>query len=60
MNIPPRYILAGVLAFAAFFGYNAWLIQRDNKMFDAYYGKTRLQQYCEQLGNDWHPDCKVE
>jgi len=22
--------------------------------------KTRHQQYCEQLGKDWHPDCKVE
>jgi len=22
--------------------------------------KTRHQQYCEQLGKDWHPDCNVE
>lgn len=22
--------------------------------------KTRHEKYCEQLGKDWHPDCKVE
>jgi len=45
--------------FAAVLGWNAFLIVRDNKMFDAYYGKTQHQQYCEQL-KTWHPDCKVE
>ena len=22
--------------------------------------KTRHEKYCQQLGKDWHPDCKVE
>ena len=60
MNIPPRYILTGVVFLVAFFGYNAFLIQRDNKLFDAYYGhQTPKEHYCEQL-KVWHPDCKVE
>ena len=41
MNIPPRYIFTGVLFLIAFFGYNAFLIQRDQKLFDAYYDKTQ-------------------
>ena len=43
MNIPPRYILTGVVFFIAFFGYNAFLAQRDQKMFDAYYGSSQEQ-----------------
>jgi len=39
MNLPPKYIFTFVVFLIAFFGYNAWLIQRDAKMFDAYYGK---------------------
>ena len=54
-----KYIITFVLMFAAVLGWNAFLIVRDNKMFDAYYGKTQHQQYCEQL-KTWHPDCKVE
>jgi hypothetical protein len=37
------------------FGWNAFLIVRDNKLFDAYDAKQK--QYCEQL-KVWHPDCK--
>ena len=22
--------------------------------------QTQHEKYCEQLGKDWHPDCKVE
>lgn len=50
------YITFGIITII---GWNVFLVIRDNKMFDAYYGKTRHQQYCEQL-NTWHPDCKVE
>lgn len=38
-------------------GWNVFLIQRDNKMFEGY--KNRQQQICEQM-KEWHPDCKVE
>ena len=40
MSIPPRYILTGVVFLIAFFGYNAFLIQRDQKLYDAYYCQT--------------------
>ena len=43
------------LAFIAILMYNAFLINRDDKMFDAYYQETPKEQYCA-----WHPDCKVE
>ena len=38
-------------------GWNAWAIQRDDKMFDAY--KNRHQQICEQM-KSFHPDCHIE
>ena len=37
MNIPPRYIATALVFFIAFFAYNAFLAQRDQKMYDAYY-----------------------
>jgi len=43
MNIPPKYIFTGVVFFIAFFGYNAFLIQRDTKLFDAYYGHSHQE-----------------
>ena len=57
MNLPTRYIVAFTLLIIAMFGWNAFLIVRDNKMFEAY--ESKKQQYCEQL-KVWHPDCKVE
>jgi len=57
MNLSPKYIAAFVIAFAAMIGWNAFLIQRDNKLFDAVYNQK--EQVCAQL-NTWHPDCKVE
>lgn len=51
-----KYYFCIILAVTAIFGWNVFLIQRDNKMFDAY--EQRQQQICEQLGKDWHPDCK--
>ena len=60
MNIPPRYILTGVVFLIGFFGYNAFLIQRDSKLFDAYYGNlTPKEKFCQQQAG-WHPDCNVE
>jgi len=43
MSIPPRYIFTGVVFLIAFFGYNAFLVQRDQKLYDAYYGTTQEQ-----------------
>jgi len=48
------------LAFVAILGYNAFLIQRDQQMFDAYYlTETVKEKYCKQQAQ-WHPDCNVE
>ena len=43
MNLSPKYVFVGVVFLIAFFGYNAFLIQRDQKLFDAYYGTTQEQ-----------------
>lgn len=45
------------LAFIAILMYNAFLINRDQKMFEGY--DNAKEHYCAQL-NTWHPDCKVE
>jgi hypothetical protein len=50
-----KYYLFFTLAFGAILGWNVFLIQRDNKMFDAY--KHRQQQMCEQL-KEFSSDCK--
>lgn len=48
------------LAFIAILGWNAFLIQRDQKLYDTYYGKqTPKEHYCQQQAH-WHPDCNVE
>ena len=43
MNIPPRYIVTSIVFFIAFCGYNVFLAQRDQKLFDAYYGTSQEQ-----------------
>lgn len=45
------------IGLAAILGWNVFLIQRDNKMFEGY--KNRQAQICAQM-QEWHPDCKVE
>ena len=56
----PKYIATFTLLFAAMMGWQAFLIVRDNKMFDAYYGNlTPKEQFCKQQAG-WHPDCKIE
>jgi len=32
-----KYIVAGLIGFAVILGWNVFLIQRDEKMYDAYY-----------------------
>jgi hypothetical protein len=55
-----KYIGYSILAIGVMIGYNAWLIQRDDKMFDAYYHHKAKQEYlraCTMLPKP-HPDCK--
>jgi hypothetical protein len=52
-----KYYLFFTLAFGAILGWNVFLIQRDNKMFEGY--KNRQAQICEQM-KSFHPDCHVE
>ena len=58
------------LAFIAVLGWNAFLIQRDQKMFNSYdkqIGIERLKnrtfnslkEFCKQQAG-WHPDCNLE
>jgi len=54
-----KYIVAGLIGFAFILGWNVFLIQRDEKLFKAYYKETAKQEYCKQQSG-WHPDCNVE
>jgi len=36
----PKYVVYGVLIAVMMIGYNAFLIQRDQKMYDSYYCST--------------------
>lgn len=58
------------LAFIAVLGWNAFLIKRDQKMFDAYDKQagierlkyppsSSLKTWCERQAG-WHPDCNIE
>jgi len=40
-----KYVVAGLIGFAAILGWNVFLIQRDDRMYDAYY----QQQVVENL-----------
>jgi len=52
-----RYLIIGGIGFIV--GWNIFLIQRDQKMFDGYDQMNAKEHYCSQL-KVWHPDCKVE
>ena len=39
-----KYIAVVVLGVLAMVGWNVFLIQRDERMYDAYYGKQTVQQ----------------
>jgi len=70
-----RYITAVALGFLAIIGWNVFLIQRDQRLHDAYYRQQAVdrlkyppsaridynpkEEYCASL-KVWHPDCKVE
>jgi hypothetical protein len=38
-----KYLVAGLIAFTFIVGWNSFLIQRDDKMFKAYYQETAKQ-----------------
>ena len=40
----PKYIVYATLTAIILIGYNVFLIQRDQKMFDAYYNTPSAQQ----------------
>ena len=39
-----KYITTFALGFLAIIGWNIFLIQRDERMYDAYYGQQTVQQ----------------
>ena len=72
MNLSPKYIAFFTFAVIAMFGWNAFLIVRDNKMFNdersmnylqnrysSVIGETPKERFCKQQAH-WHPDCNVE
>lgn len=60
-----KYVVTFALMFITMLGYQAFLIQRDDKLFKAYYHQkaqqelTPKEQFCKQQAG-WHPDCNVE
>jgi len=60
-----KYVVTFALLFITMLGYQAFLIQRDDKLFKAYYHQkaqqelTPKEQFCKQQAG-WHPDCNVE
>ena len=55
----PKYIVAGLIGFAAMIGWNIFCIQRDAKLFEAYNQPTPKERFCQQQSG-WHPDCNAE
>ena len=42
-NTNRKYIFAGLIGFAFILGWNVFLIQRDQQMYDAYYGQQAIE-----------------
>ena len=38
-----KYIVAGLIGFAVILGWNVFLIQRDDRMYDAYYRSKAIE-----------------
>lgn len=56
-NVPLRYTLTFIFLICGMSAWQVFLIQRDNKMFDAY--KHRQAQICEQI-KEFSPDCQYK
>ena len=41
--INKKYVFAGLIGFAAIVGWNVFLIQRDERMYDAYYQQQAVE-----------------
>jgi len=39
-----KHIIAGLIGFAVILGWNVFLIQRDDAMFEAYYHQQEIQR----------------
>ena len=64
-KIERKYLIGTLLGVVAIIGWNVFLIQRDDRMYKAYYHQkaqqelTPKEQFCKQQAG-WHPDCNVE
>jgi hypothetical protein len=38
-----KYVVAGLIGFAVILGWNVFLIQRDDKLYDAYYRSKAIE-----------------
>ena len=38
-----KYVVAGLIGFAVILGWNVFLIQRDDRMFDSYYRAKAIE-----------------
>jgi hypothetical protein len=38
-----KYVIAGLIGFAVILGWNVFLIQRDNALYDAYYHRQAIE-----------------
>jgi hypothetical protein len=54
-----KYLVVGLVSFSVVIGWNVFLIQRDQKLYEAYNQPTPKERYCQQQAH-WHPDCNVE
>ena len=54
-----KYIAAGLVGFVVILAWNVFLIQRDQKLYEAYNQPTPKERYCQQQAG-WHPDCNVK
>jgi hypothetical protein len=43
MNRNRKYVIAGLTVFAFILGWNVFLIQRDERMYDAYYRTKAIE-----------------
>ena len=43
MNRNRKYVISGLTVFALILGWNVFLIQRDEKLYDSYYHSTPVE-----------------
>jgi hypothetical protein len=56
-----KYVATALIGSVVILGWNVFLVQRDDKLFKAYYQETAKEQYCKSLSpSGFHPDCNVK